>query len=423
MDFESCEIDQGADYIGFREAVELVCSTVRPIGVEKMPLEGSANRIAARNASALISCPSVDISLKDGFAVRSADVAAASSIQPVFLKPAGSVFAGSIFKGRLQSGCAVKVCSGAPIPLGADAVVSREFCEEGDRIRVLADAGVGRNVLRKGIEIEEGCVIVGEGEAFLPGVMGLAAAAGIDEVCVYRRAKAAIIGVGDEIIAPGKQIRPGEVYASNLVALKAWLNSYGVDCIASVVKDNRRAIGMEIERRLSESDVLLTSGGAWLSERDLVVGVLSSLGWKRVFHHVRMGPGKGAAFGICMDKPVFCLPGGPASNEMAFLQLALPGILRLSGDRRPPMRSITATLREDLRSRHRNWTEFKDAVMFEDSSGGYGVRPHRGGSRLQAIAEANSLICIPEGTEILKSGEKIAVQLKKPFRSLNFGSK
>jgi molybdopterin molybdotransferase len=424
MTTESYEIDQGKDYIGYREAFELVCSNVRPMGIEYIPLELGANRIAAQNATAFVSCPSMDISLKDGFAVKSVDIAMASSMLPVSLKLTGSVFAGSVFKDRLKSGHAIKVCSGAPIPPGAESVVSREFCEEREEeIHVMADAGIGRNILLKGSDVKPGDIIVAEGGVFLPGVMGLAAAAGIGEVRVYLRAKAAIVGVGDEIISPGRRIRPGEVYASNLVALKAWLNSFGIDCITSVVKDDAQAIGLEIKRQLSQADVLLTSGGAWLSERDLVVGVLVDLGWQPVFHHVRMGPGKGVAFGMCMDKPVFCLPGGPASNEMAFLQLALPGILRMCGDRRPPMQSVPAILREDLRSRHRDWTEFKDAVLSRDSGGGYVVGLHRGGSRLQAIAGANSLICIPEGKEILNSGEIIPVQLKQPVRSLNFESK
>ncbi len=420
MHTESYEIDEGAGYVGYCEAFDLICSNIRPLGVEKLPLSLSANRIAARNATALVSYPSIDASLKDGFAVKSADVALAKREVPISLKLAGSVFAGSTLVVQLKSGEAVKVCTGAPIPSGAEAVVSGEFCEEvsNKNVYIRADAEVGRNILQKGSEVAAGSVVVAEGGVFLPGIMGLAAAAGISEVYAYRRAKAAIVCIGDEIVLPGQEIRPGQVYASNLVAIKAWLNSFGIDCRTSVVRDNAPAIASEIEKQLLEADVLLTSGGAWLSARDLVVGVLVELGWRQGFHHLRMGPGKGAAFGLCGDKPVFCLPGGPASNEMAFLQLALPGILRMSGDNRPPLQSVPARLSENLQSRHRDWTEFKDAVLSRDSSGGYDVKSHRGGSRLQAIAGANSLICIPEGTEVLKTGEVIPVQLKHPVRSL-----
>jgi molybdopterin molybdotransferase len=127
-----------------------------------------------------------------------------------------------------------------------------------------------------------------------------------------------------------------------------------------------------------------------------------------------MGPGKGIAFGLWEDKPVFCLPGGPASNEMAFLQLALPGVLRLGCDTRHPLPSVAARLIENIESRHWAWTEFKDAVLSRDAGGSFTVALYRQRSRLQAIASANSLVCIPEGVTALKRGEVVAVQVLVP---------
>ena len=412
----SVEIDDGSRYVGYREAFELVCSKVAPIGAEEIPVGLSANRIAAGDAVAALSYPSIDISLKDGFALKSADVAQALRRRPVSLKIIGSAFAGSSFPGQVSPGCAVKVCSGAPIPAGAEAVIPAEFCEEVSKVevRVHADAGMGRNILRTGDEVKAGAVIAREGDVFLPGSMGLAAAAGISRVRVYRRPKAAVIAVGDEVVASGRPLRAGQVYASNLITLESWLNSFGVDCVTSVVRDDADAIKLELVERLSGIDVILTSGGAWGSERDLVVGTLEELGWKKVFHHVRMGPGKGMAFGPWEGKPVFCLPGGPASNEMAFLQLALPGILRMSGDRRHPLQSVLARLIEDVKSRHHAWTEFRAAALSRDSTGTYTVGLFLSRSRLEAIASANSLICIPEGTGALSAGEIIPVQVLVP---------
>lgn len=413
MDPHFDELDEGTDYIGYREAFELICSIMRPIGAEEISLELSINRVAAEDTAALISYPSTDVSLKDGFAVKSADVAQASRHQPISLKIIGNAFAGSSFPDKVRPGSAVKVCSGATIPSGADAVVSGEFCEEvpEQEVQIRADAASGRNVLRSGGEVISGTVIVREGEVFLPGNMGLAAAAGISKVSVYRRPKAAILGVGDEVVAPGGRLRPGQLYASNLVTIKAWLDSFGIDCITSVVRDNVDAIKQELEKQLPGFDVILTSGGAWGSERDLVIGTLGELGWQEMFHHVRMGPGKGISFGRWGAKPVFCLPGGPASNEMAFLQLALPGILRMSGDRRHPLPSVPARLTEDLKSRHRAWTEFKDAILSRDSEGSYIVGPYRNRSRLQAIANADGLVCIPEGIDTMSRGEIVPVQV------------
>jgi molybdopterin molybdotransferase len=220
-----------------------------------------------------------------------------------------------------------------------------------------------------------------------------------------------LIGVGDEVILPGQRLLSNQLYASNLVTIGAWLTSFGIPYVWSVVKDNEKAIKAELLKHLPSVDTILTSGGAWGSERDLVVGTLRRLGWHEIFHNVRMGPGKGVAFGSLEGKPVFCLPGGPASNEMAFLQIALPGIFRMGGRNRHPLETVSARLTEMVRGRHRAWTEFKDATLSFDLEGGYAVSLYKNRSRLQAIAYANCLVCIPEGTESLNRDDVIPVQV------------
>jgi molybdopterin molybdotransferase len=410
------EIDEGTGYVGYQEAFHLICSNVNPIGVEEMPLALSVGRITAADILADISYPSSDVTLKDGYAVVSTDVVKASKRNPVRLKITGSVYAGGKHEGEVKQGSTIKVCSGAPIPKGADAVVSEELCDEIslDEVLVKADAAKGRNVLAAGGEVKKGEVIVKKGEQLLPGYLGLAAAAGINRVSVFRRPKIAIIGVGDEVIAPGANLNPGQLYASNLVTMEAWLASFGMSCVASIANDNETAIRNELIKHIKDVDVILTSGGAWGSERDLVINVLDKLGWNEIFHHVRIGPGKGIAFGIWDGKPVFCLPGGPASNEMAFIQLALPGILRMAGDTNHPLKTVSARLMENVKGRHPAWTEFKDAVLHRESNGEYTVRLYRHRSRLQAIAAASCLICIPEGKNALSSGEVVPVQVLSP---------
>ncbi len=410
------EIDEGTGYLGYAEAFARITGAVPLLAPEELPLDLGAGRIAAEDVVARISYPSQDVSLKDGYAVISQDLAAASPGHEISLAVIGTAFAGAAFKGRLQPGRAVKITSGAPIPPGAEAVVSEEFCRETspDRIAVAADAGPGRNILRAGAEVRGGATIVERGGRLLPGYLGLAAAAGIHTVKVYRRPRVAVIGVGDEVVAPGENLSPGQLYASNLVTMEAWLASFAITRESSVVPDDKAAIQQELARYVGEVDVVLTSGGAWGSERDLVVGALADLGWEPVFHHVRMGPGKGIAFGRWRDKPVFCLPGGPASNEMAFLQLALPGILRMSGDTRHPLQTVPARLMEEVPARHRAWTEFKDATLSRDGNGDYTVSLYRHRSRLQAIASAHGLVCVPEGTDGLRAGQVVPVQVLSP---------
>jgi molybdopterin molybdotransferase len=410
------EIDDGLDYVGYQEAFRLVVSNVKTVGTEEMPLDACVCRNLSENLVSRVSYPSNDVSLKDGYAVRSENVAAACARRPVSLRVRGSVFAGSRFGEKVEPGSAVRICSGAPIPQGLDAVVSGEFCEEVSLgvVRIKANAEPGRNVLRRGGEIKAGAVIAKKGTMLLPGCLGLAAAAGISHGRVYRRPRAALLGVGDEVVIPGQRLRPGQLYSSNLVTMGAWLTSFNVPYNLAVVKDDKKVIERKLLKSLPTADVILTSGGAWGSERDLVVGVLDELGWRKKFHHVRMGPGKGVAFGMWEGKPVFCLPGGPASNEMAFLQFALPGIMRMAGEKTHPLRSVSARLTETLTSRHRAWTEFKDATLSCDSAGNCTVRPYSNRSRLQSIARANCLICIPEDKESLKAGQVIPVQVLAP---------
>jgi molybdopterin molybdotransferase len=410
------EIDEGTGYIGYREAFDIVAAHVKPVGSEELPVGLCASRVAAADIAARISYPSVAVSLKDGYAVRSADVARARRDRPVRLTVEGSAFAGAACAGQVPKGGSVKICSGAPIPDGSDAVVSGEFCEEihSGAVLVRADAGPGRNILAAGAEVKAGTVIARKGDRLLPGTLGLAAAAGVSSIPVHRAPRVAIVSIGDEVVAPGVRLHIGQLYASNLVTMEAWLASFGIPSVASVVADNENSIVKELLMHLPGVDAVLTSGGAWGSERDLAVGTLERLGWRRLFHYVRMGPGKGVAFGLWEDKPVFCLPGGPSSNAMAFLQLALPALLRMGGDDKPPLPVVPAILAEDVKGRHVAWTEFRDAVVTLDGEGRYTAALYRSRSRLKAIAQACGLICVPEGTESLHKGQVVPVQLLKP---------
>ncbi|MHC1725989.1 MAG: gephyrin-like molybdotransferase Glp [Syntrophobacteraceae bacterium] len=409
------EIDHGAQYCGYADALALIYSHCSPVGVELIPLAMGIGRIVAEDLVAVVSSPSTDISLKDGFAVRSEDLVEASLENPVRLRVIGSVTAGSRFEGVVSANAAVKVCSGSPIPSGADAVVADEFCKQTpSEVYARADAQAGRNLQRAGEDVTAGTIIVQKARTLLPGRLGLLAAAGVNRIKVFRRPKVAVMAIGDELVALGKPLQPGQLYASNLVTIGGWLDTFGITYETALVPDSRQAIGQKLLEFLPHVDAILTAGGAWNSERDLIVRVLEDLGWSRLFHHVRMGPGKGIAFGSLERKLVFCLPGGPTSNGMALLQLALPGILRMAGQSGMPFRTVLAELRQDVKGRHKAWTEFKEAELIRDSKGNHSVTTHKTRSRLQAIADTTCLVCIPEGIESLRFGDIVPVQILVP---------
>ncbi|MBW8003012.1 MAG: molybdopterin molybdenumtransferase MoeA, partial [Planctomycetes bacterium] len=197
--------------------------------------------------------------------------------------------------------------------------------------------------------------------------------------------------------------------ASNLVTLLGWLRYFHMDAQIAVVPDQTEQLSIIIESMLKEVDVIITSGGAWKSDRDLTIQTLKEMGGDVVFHHVRMGPGKAVGLILLNEKTIFCLPGGPPSNEMAFLQIVLPAMLHLAGREPIPFEYKTAILAETVKG-DKDWTQFFYARLGENK-GKLSVRPLEMKSRLQTQANANALIKITEGVERLENGEQIQTQV------------
>lgn len=403
---------RGAGPIGLGEARGLVRRTLAPLDAEEVSLLRAPGRVLAREVRARTDSPSADVSLKDGYAVRSRDTVRATKERPAQLRILGSRFAGEKGETRMGPGACVKITSGAVVPGKADAVVGIEFCKEnGKGILVSEPVAPGLNILGQGTDIAAGATLGGAGDRLNPGKVGWLAAAGLHRVPVHRLPKVALVATGDEVIAPGAPLERGQLYASNLVTLSAWLCVFGISSETRILPDRREDLMEGLPRALEGNDALLTSGGAWGSERDLVVGVLDGLGWQRIFHRVRMGPGKAVGFGMLEGRPVFCLPGGPPSNEMAFLQLALPGILQLAGWREAAFPSLTARLTEAVRGREIDWTQFKRGRLDRGEDGTLWVTPVLPKSRLESMALADCLIPVPEGSEGLDAGEWVSVEV------------
>jgi molybdopterin molybdotransferase len=396
--------------ISFKKAFDATVSAVQSLSSERAALAALVGRVAFNDIHALVNVPSADISLKDGYAVLSSDLVHASGSSPVTLQMAGRLMAGSHESFSVFSGIAVKIMSGALIPDGSDAVVSQEFAaDDGEKVRICNHAHHGRNILKKGADVTRGDVIIGKGTRLTPASVGLIAAAGHDGAEVYKNPNVTIIATGDEIVAIGKPLERGKVFASNLVTISAWCGFYGMRAKTVVVGDTEEEILNAVHSSLVDSECLITSGGAWKGDRDLVVKILDRAGWEKIYHRVKMGPGKAIGFGMLQGKPVFCLPGGPPSNHMAFLQLALPGLLTLAGHRKNTLPLIDAVLSEDI-SGQRDWTQFIHGTLSRQDDQ-LTFKPLLMTSRLQFMAKADAIACIPEGVEKIDKGCRISVQL------------
>ncbi|MBW8016446.1 MAG: molybdopterin molybdotransferase MoeA [Planctomycetes bacterium] len=396
--------------IGFEEALSKTLQRLTPLPPIDIEIDKAAGLAVAEKCIAAVNCPSASSSTKDGYAVVSQDLDNASQGSPVKLKVTGSVFAGSQQDNAVVPGSAVKIMTGAKIPQGANAVIPCEFTEvTGDEILCYRDTGVGRNILRKGHDVVKGDCIALPGEILMPAKAGFMAAGGISSVSVHPLPRVGIIAIGDEVVRPGESLKEGQLYASNIVALTCWLKLYHINTRISTVPDHVEKIHSAIETMLENVDVIITSGGAWKSERDLTVRTFEDMGGEIIFHRIRMGPGKAVAAILLKGKTVFCLPGGPPSNAMAFMQIALPAILHLAGKTPIPFEIKTAALAETLKG-DKDWTQFHYARLVR-KDGQLFVEPMKIKSRLQSQADADALIKIPEGIDRLEKGEQIQIQV------------
>ncbi|MGD9159668.1 MAG: molybdopterin molybdotransferase MoeA [Desulfobacteraceae bacterium] len=393
------------------EALELTFNSLYLLEAETVDLSEAVDRVPSSDVFSLVDSPSVDASLKDGYAVVADDIRHASISNPVRLKLAGYRAAGSMADVAVSSGNAVRILTGAGIPSGADAVLSEEFVtDEGETINAFNYAEKGRNITERGSDVFKGQCVAKKGMPLSPGDVGQLAAGGHSNISVVRNPVVAVLSTGDEVISPGHTFTEGKLYASNMCTLVAWCRRYGMYTHAMVVKDDAEKIASALESLSKISDTVITSGGAWTGDHDIVPEILEQLGWKFVFNRVRMGPGKAVGLAMREKKPAFILPGGPPSNLTGFLQIALPGLMKMAGYTNPGLPKRMVRMADDVRVRSLDWTQFIYGTV-KASEGELIFKSIETESRLQSMAMAQCVINVPEGIDYYPSGTLLTAQM------------
>ncbi|CAB5164161.1 Molybdopterin molybdenumtransferase (EC [Olavius algarvensis associated proteobacterium Delta 3] len=395
--------------IGFDEALHLTMAHISALAPVEVSIEKALNRVLAQDLVAAVDAPSADVSLKDGYAIRSSNIESEASERSVSLKLKGLAGAGDGVRLELPGGCAARILTGARLPIGADTVVAEEFVTVTEHhVAIPTDSVQGMNVLPRGTDVSAGTRVLRAGVLLTPGRIGLLAAAGLHRIAAIRIPRVSLVATGNEIRMPGSPLDSGQLYASNLFTLDAWCRQRGMSSTLNIVGDHRTELRGAVEESVATHDAVITSGGAWTGDRDWMARVMDELGWEKIYHRVRLGPGKAAGFGILQGKPVFLLPGGPPSNLVAFLLLALPGLMKLAGHPSPGLVKVPAILSCPVAG-HSGWTQ---AIFghFDPTGNSAEFRPLEGASRLIKLAEANGLLLIPEERTRIANGESITVQ-------------
>jgi molybdopterin molybdotransferase len=318
-----------ADLLSIAEAQRLILERVQPLSPETVALENAAGRVLADPALAAVDLPPFASSAMDGFAVRAGDT-------PGRLPVVGRIPAGRPAEAPLAAGEAMGIATGGVVPEGADAVVPLEVVVEKDNmIEIGEPAEPGAHIRPRGGDIRAGEVVASAGSIVTPARLGALAAAGLPEVRVARRPRAAVVPTGSELRRPGEELAAGQIYEANGLILSAQLEAAGaVVEIVPAVGDDRAAHRAALEPAL-EADLVVTSGGVSVGPHDLVRLVEAELGVEEVFWRVAVKPGKPIAFGVRGRTLVFGLPGNPVSALVGFEVFVRPAVRALQGVPQP----------------------------------------------------------------------------------------
>ena len=301
--------------IALDDAQALLAAAVQPLTrVESVPLAQLTGRVVARDVVARANVPPFARAMMDGYAVHAADISGATPDSPRRLTRVGRVFTGEVMTRAVAAGECAEIATGAPLPAGVDAVVMVEETApgEGDVVQVFAPMRAGQHVARAGADIAAGATVLRTGDVLLPARVGVVAALGLPALDVYARPRVAIVSTGNEVVAPGVPLGPGQIYDVNRHTLTAVVEAHGgVAVPLEVAADTLDALDGAVDVAVG-CDLIVFSGGSSVGDRDLVLDILTRRGVV-VFHGIATRPGKPTAFGRIGDVPVFGMPGNPTS--------------------------------------------------------------------------------------------------------------
>ena len=392
----------------FASARAMILESVAVLPSEPMSLLDVVGMVIAEDIRAPWDMPRWDNSAMDGFAVRSEDCGCGHMLMIEGYIPAGSSASGI----EVKPGTAVKIMTGAPAPSGCDAIVPIEDTAEKDgRLVVTCQVKPGDHLRTRGEDVSKGELVITAGTALRPPEINMLASFGYRTVAVFRRPKVAVLSTGDELVEPGEEVGPGQIINSNDYSIAAAVRELGGEpLLLGIARDDRESLTEKINAGL-QADVLITTAGVSMGDRDLVCEVLDTLGVERRFWQVDIKPGRPTAFGLKNGKPVFSLPGNPVSSMITFEQFVRPALLKMMGHQRVIKPHIKAVLKEPIKKKPGR-VQFLRVRVVDD--GGQLLATSSGDQNtgiLRTLLRANGIAILPADREQVLAGEVVDVQL------------
>jgi len=386
----------------------------KEIPTESTPLTEALGRVLAVDVSSNVDVPGFDRASMDGFAVNAEEIFNADEQHPVQLNVVGNVEAGDSAPHKISRTESIEIATGAPIPIGANAVVMVEFTKRiENNVQIFKPVSVGENVTPAGSDIMTGELLLRKSQVIGPREVGLLAAAGVHEIRVFSKPRVAIFSSGNELIKPGERLDFAKLYDINGPTIAAGVTECGgAPKFYGILPDNYTVIRDQLRSALKEADIVISSGSTSSGPGDLIYKVVEELGEPGIIvHGLSLKPGKPVVVGLAGNKPIFGLPGYPTSALMIFHILVAPVIRQLAQTAETKTTTVRATVpMKFFKARGRR--ELLPVQLISQPDGNFSAYPMLSGSgAVSSFSLADGFVDLPETQEFLEEGDAVNVEL------------
>ena len=396
------------------EASERILAEIKPLAVETVPLRQALGRILAEDVSARVTMPPWSNSSMDGYAVRSADITAVMTGEPVKLRVVATVAAGGFAPRSLRRGEAMRIMTGAPIPDGADSVIRKEDTDGGsEKVEIREARDVWKNIRGAGEDYQSGDLLAKRGASIRPALLGVLASTGVATVSVFGQPRVAIISSGNELVDLDEfeeVIAARRIVSTNSYTLEALTRvAGGIPQDLGIASDTKASLRKKLDTAAG-SDLIITSAGVSVGDLDHTRDVFAALGGKQKFWKVKMRPGAPLAFGLLKGVPWLGLSGNPVSAMVSFELFVRPALRKMQGHVALFRRPVTVTLEENVKIATK-LTHFLRAWVTRHEDGSLTARltGHQSSGALTSMSKANALLIVPPTKQTVPKGEQLNV--------------
>lgn len=393
--------------ISIEQAIQLVEKHTPVLNTESVSLLDATGRILEQDVFADIMQPPFDRSPLDGYAVRAADTYGASPDQPIALRVVDKLFAGDMSCISIEAGQAVRLMTGSMIPVSADCVIRQEDTDRGEKtVQIYQTMQPNSNYCHCGEEYGIGDKLLSSGQRLDAAAIAVAASAGVMKLSVRRPIKAVIFSTGDEVCQPGQPLPMGKVYDSNTSYLAARLRQLGVGVSALVsVRDDLAQIKSVLQYYSTRADIVFTTGGISVGQKDLLEEAVYLTGAQVVFHGISMKPGMPTLFAVKNQTVILGLSGNPFSAAVPFELLIHPILAHMTQDPAFSLQYGEAHAANAFLKRN-TCRRFLRAFC---QNGVVSMPKEQANGQMRSMIGCNCFVDVPAGTEEIQAGDLLKI--------------